>query len=93
MNTKAVHDIFRMLSADSVAYRCNPPFAGRKSKNLPMAAHQRWGAAMNNRQWGWRVAMTAAHQTPASVEYLRTHAGLGQDCSSQAVPNATSCHN
>src|SRR6058998_858960 len=34
-----------------------------------------------------------AHQTHASVEYLRTHAGLGQDCSSQAVPTATSCHN
>ena len=35
----------------------------------------------------------AAHQTHASVEYLRTHAGLGPDCSSQAVPIATSCHN
>ena len=34
-----------------------------------------------------------AQQTHASVEYLRTHAGLGQDCSSQAVPTATSCHN
>src|SRR5437667_7887417 len=34
-----------------------------------------------------------ARQTHASVEYLRTHAGLGQDCSSQAVPTATSCHN
>src|SRR6058998_3948629 len=34
-----------------------------------------------------------AQQTHASVEYLRTHAGLGQDCSSQAVPSATSCHN
>ena len=33
-----------------------------------------------------------ARQTHASVEYLRTHAGLGQDCSRQAVPNATSCH-
>ena len=34
-----------------------------------------------------------AQQTHASVEYLRTHAGLGQDCSSQAVPTTTSCHN
>jgi hypothetical protein len=34
-----------------------------------------------------------ARQTHASVEYLRTHAGLGQDFSSQAVPIATSCHN
>src|SRR6266705_3338354 len=34
-----------------------------------------------------------ALQTHASVEYLRTHAGLGQDCSRQAVPNTTSCHN
>ena len=34
-----------------------------------------------------------ARPTPASVEYLRAHAGLGQDHSSQAVPTATSCHN
>ena len=32
-----------------------------------------------------------ARQTHASVEYLRRHAGLGQDRSSQAVSNATSC--
>src|SRR5439155_21802392 len=30
-----------------------------------------------------------AHQTHASVEYLRTHAGLGQDCSSQG---STDCN-
>ncbi|MCL4177775.1 MAG: hypothetical protein KJ072_08505, partial [Verrucomicrobia bacterium] len=66
MNTRAVCETFRMLPADSVAYRCNPPLFGRKPKNSPMAAHTRWAEAMNDRQWGWRVAMT--HH--ASVEPL-----------------------
>jgi hypothetical protein len=35
----------------------------------------------------------AARPTHASVEYLRTHAGLRQDCSSQAVPHAAPRHN
>jgi hypothetical protein len=56
--TRAVHETFSVLPADSVAYRCNPPLAGRKSKNPPMAAHTRWAEAMNNPEWGWRVATT-----------------------------------
>ena len=58
MKTNAVHETFRMLPANSVAYRCNPPVFGRKSKNPPMAAHLRWAESMNDPQWGWRVAMT-----------------------------------
>jgi hypothetical protein len=58
MNTTAVHETFAVLPADSVAYHCNPEGSGRKSKNPPMPAHLRWADAMNDRQWGWRVAMT-----------------------------------
>ncbi len=58
MNTTAVHETFGVLPADSVAYRCNPPVNGRKTNDPPMPAHLRWGEAMNNREWGWRVAMT-----------------------------------
>ena len=58
MKTKAVHETFRLLPADSVAYRCNRPVFGRKSKNPPMAAHLRWADAMHDPQLGWRVAMT-----------------------------------
>lgn len=58
MNTRAAYETFRLLPADSVAYRCNPPLHGRKTRNPPMPAHLRWGEAMNNREWGWRVAMT-----------------------------------
>jgi hypothetical protein len=58
MKTNAVHETFRLLPADSVAYRCNRPVFGRKTKNPPMAAHLRWAEAMNDPQWGWRVAMT-----------------------------------
>lgn len=58
MKTTAVHEIFGVLAADSVAYRCNPPVNGRKSKNPPMPAHFRWAEAVNDPQWGWRVAMT-----------------------------------
>jgi hypothetical protein len=58
MNTNAVHEIFGVLPADSVAYRCSPKGSGRKTKNPLMAAHLRWGEAMNNREWGWCVAMT-----------------------------------
>lgn len=70
MNTSAVHETFRLLSADSVAYRCNPPLHGRKPKNPPMAAHLRWADAMNDPQWGWRVAMThhaSREPLPASL--------------------------
>jgi hypothetical protein len=70
MNTNAVHETFRVLPADSVAYRCNPPLFGRKSKNPPMAAHLRWADAMNDRQWAWRVAMThhaSREPLPASL--------------------------
>jgi hypothetical protein len=70
MNTRAVRDTFRLLPADSVAYRCNPPFHGRKSKNPPMPAHLRWADAMNDPQWGWRVAMThhaSREPLPASL--------------------------
>jgi len=59
-----------MLPADSVAYRCNPPLFGRKSKNPPMAAHLRWADAMNDPQLGWRVAMThhaSAEPLPPSL--------------------------
>jgi hypothetical protein len=58
MKTNAVHETFRLLPADSVAYRCNPPVFGRKTKNPPMAAHLRWAESMSDPQWGWRVAMT-----------------------------------
>ena len=58
MNTNAVRETFRLLPADSVAYRCNPPHPGRRSKNPPEAAHHRWAEAMHNPQWGWRVALT-----------------------------------
>jgi hypothetical protein len=70
MNTSAVHETFRLLPADSVAYRCNPPLFVRKSKNPPMAAHLRWADSMNDRQWGWRVAMThhaSAEPLPPSL--------------------------
>src|SRR5512138_1667835 len=70
MNTNAVRETFRLLPADSVAYRCNPPLFGRKSKNPPMPAHTRWAEAMNDRQWGWRVAMThhaSREPLPASL--------------------------
>jgi hypothetical protein len=70
MNTSAVRETFRLLPADSVAYRNNPPFAGRKSKNPPMPAHTRWAEAMNDRQWGWRVAKThhaSAEPLPPSL--------------------------
>jgi hypothetical protein len=70
MNTNAVHETFRLLPADSVAYRCNPPHFGRKSKNPPMPAHTRWAEAMNDRQRGWRVAMThhaSAEPLPPSL--------------------------
>jgi hypothetical protein len=58
MKTNAVHETFRLLPADSVAYRCNRPVFGRKTKNPPMAAHLRWAESMSDPQWGWRVAMT-----------------------------------
>ena len=58
MNTNSVHETFNLLPADSVAYRRNPESSGRKIKNPPMPAHLRWGEAMYNREWGWRVAMT-----------------------------------
>ena len=70
MNTNAVHETFRVLPADSVAYRCNPPLFGRKSKNPTMAAHLRWANAMNDRQRRWRVAMTyhaSAEPLPPSL--------------------------
>jgi len=70
MNTNAVRETFRLLPADSVAYRCNPPLFGRKSKNSPMAAHLRWADAMNDPQLGWRVAMThhaSAEPLPPSL--------------------------
>lgn len=70
MNTNAVRETFRLLPADSVAYRCNPPLFGRKSQNPPMAAHSRWAEAMNDPQWGWRVAMThhaSREPLPASL--------------------------
>jgi len=69
MNTNAVHETFRLLPAESVAYRCNPPLHGRKSENPPMAAHLRW-EAVNDPQWGWRVAMThhaSREPLPASL--------------------------
>jgi hypothetical protein len=59
-----------MLPADSVAYHCNPPFHGRKTRNPPMAAHLRWADAMNDPQWSWRVAMThhaSREPLPASL--------------------------
>jgi hypothetical protein len=58
MNTTAIHETFDLLPSDSVAYRCNPPVNGRKTKNSPMPAHLRWAEAVNDPQWGWRVAMT-----------------------------------
>ncbi len=58
MNTTAVHENFSLLPADSVAYRWHPPGLGSKTRNVPMPAHLRWGEAMNNCEWGWRVAMT-----------------------------------
>lgn len=70
MNTSAVRETFRLLPADSVAYRCNPPLHGRKSKNPPMPAHTRWAEAMNDPQWAWRVAMThhaSRESLPASL--------------------------
>jgi len=70
MNTTAVHETFGVLPADSVAYNCSPPVNGRKSKNPPMPAHLRLGEAMNNPQWGWRVAVThhaSAEPLPPSL--------------------------
>ena len=70
MNTRVVRKTFRLLPADSVAYRCNPPLHGRKTRNPPMAAHLRWADAMNDPQWGWRVAMThhaSREPLPASL--------------------------
>lgn len=58
MNTRTVHETVRLLPSNSVAYRANLPGLGRKTPNPPMAAHLRWGKAMNDYQGGWRVAMT-----------------------------------
>ncbi len=58
MNANAIQEAYNLLPADSVAYRCNPEGSGRRAKNPPMPAHLRWGEAMNDPQWGWRVAMT-----------------------------------
>jgi len=68
MNSNTVHETFNLLPADSVAYRCNPSTSGKR--NPPMPAHLRWGEAMNDRQWGWRVAMThhtSGERLPASL--------------------------
>src|SRR5262245_8989999 len=53
-----IKETFTQLPEDSVAYCCNTPVNGGKQKNPPMAPHLRWASAMNDRQWGWRVAMT-----------------------------------
>ena len=58
MNTTTAHETFSLLPADSVAYRCNPEGLGRRAENPPMPAHLRWGEAVSDPQWGWRVAMT-----------------------------------
>ena len=58
MNTNAVQETYNLLPADSVAYRCNPDSHGGRSKNPPLPAHLRWGEAINNREWGWRVVVT-----------------------------------
>ena len=56
MNTNAVRETFRLLPADSVAYRANPPILGRKPVNQTMAAHPRLAEMMNDPQWAWRIA-------------------------------------
>lgn len=56
MNTTAVQESIRLLQANSVAFRPNPPIRGRKSTNQPLAAHTRWAEATNDPQWAWRIA-------------------------------------
>ncbi|MBE0546044.1 MAG: hypothetical protein IH623_32355 [Verrucomicrobia bacterium] len=70
-DTNAVHETFRLLPADSVAYRCNPPLYGRKSKNSPMEAHLRRAAAVNDPQWDWRIAFGHHHSQEPLPPSLR----------------------
>lgn len=74
MNTNAVHETYRLLPADSVAYDNASNAPGGKNRHV--AAYQRWGAAMNTAGWGWRVAVryhTAGESLPASLcePYIR----------------------
>src|SRR2546423_185360 len=50
-----------------------------------------WATALGALPRGSNGLSATARQTHASLEYLRRHAGLGQDRSSQTVLNATSC--
>jgi hypothetical protein len=53
MNQSAVHESVRLLPEDSVAYR---PVNGNKSMVRPLPIARRWAEAVNDPQWGWRIA-------------------------------------
>jgi hypothetical protein len=56
MNTSSVHESVRLLPEDSAAYRPNPPVNGSRSKIRPLPIAHRWAEAVNDPQWGWRIA-------------------------------------
>jgi hypothetical protein len=64
MKTQAIHESVGLLPADSVAYR------SPTSSSSPRP-HDRWGEALSDPQWGWRLAYSHHINNaplPASIE-------------------------
>lgn len=67
MNNQALRETVQLLPENSVAYRS---LATTLSEG-PITPHARWGEAMSEPQWGWRVAFSHHHAKaplPASLQ-------------------------